>query len=112
VPPVRADAGRLRQVLLNLLDNAARASSPGTAVTLRGAAAGGGRVAIEVADRGKGIAPSDLARIFEPFYTTRPDGTGLGLAIVQKIVRAHAGDVVVRSTPGEGSSFTVLLPAA
>jgi signal transduction histidine kinase len=80
-------------------------------VLLRGAAAEGGRVAIEVADRGRGISATDLPRIFEPFYTTRGDGTGLGLAIVQKIVRAHSGDVVVRSTPGQGSSFTVLLPA-
>jgi signal transduction histidine kinase len=112
LPPVRADAQRLRQVLLNLLDNAAKASQPGSAVVLRGAAADGGRVAIEIADRGKGISPLDLPRIFEPFYTTRPDGTGLGLAIVQKIVRAHSGDVVVRSAPGQGSSFTVLLPAA
>jgi signal transduction histidine kinase len=111
LPPVRADAQRLRQVLLNLLDNAAKASAPGAAVVLRGASADGGRVAIEVADQGKGIAASDLPRIFEPFYTTRPDGTGLGLAIVQKLVRAHAGDVVVRSSPGQGSSFTVLLPA-
>ena len=112
LPPVRADALRLRQVLLNLLDNAAKASQPGAAVVLRSAAAEGGRVAIEIADRGKGISPLDLPRIFEPFYTTRPDGTGLGLAIVQKIVRAHSGDVLVRSTPGQGSSFTVLLPAA
>jgi signal transduction histidine kinase len=111
LPPVRADAQRIRQVLLNLLDNAAKASQPGAAVVLRSAAADGGRVAIEVADRGRGIAATDLPRIFEPFYTTRPDGTGLGLAIVQKIVRAHSGDVLVRSIPGQGSSFTVLLPA-
>jgi signal transduction histidine kinase len=111
-PGVRADPGRLRQVLQNLLDNAVQASPPGAEVVLRGAAATGGRVAIEIADRGKGIAEADLPRIFEPFYTTRADGTGLGLAIVQKIVRAHDGDVLVRSTPGEGTSFTVLLPAS
>jgi signal transduction histidine kinase len=111
-PAVLADGARIRQVLLNLLDNAANASARGSAVTLRTAATGDGRVALEVADRGKGIEPADLPRIFEPFYTTRPDGTGLGLAIVQKLVRAHQGEVTVRSTPGQGATFTVLLPAA
>jgi signal transduction histidine kinase len=112
LPPVRADAQRLRQVLLNLLDNAAKASSRGAAVTLRGSAAEGGRVTVEVADQGRGIEAGDLPKIFEPFFTTRADGTGLGLAIVQKLVRAHAGEVVVRSSPGKGSTFTVVLPAA
>jgi signal transduction histidine kinase len=111
-PPVVADAHRMRQVLVNLLDNAARASSRGAEVVLRTAVADDGRVALEVRDRGKGIEPADLPRIFEPFFTTRPDGTGLGLAIVHKLVRAHHGEIQVRSTPGEGSTFTVLLPAA
>ena len=71
-----------------------------------------GQVAIDVVDHGSGIQPADLPRIFEPFFTTRPDGTGLGLAIVQKVVRAHGGDVRVRSMPGGGSTFTVMLPAA
>jgi signal transduction histidine kinase len=109
---VLADGQRMRQVLLNLLDNAARASSRGDAVTLRTAVADDGRIALEVVDAGTGIEPADLPRIFEPFFTTRSDGTGLGLAIVQKIVRAHEGDISVRSTPGRGSTFTVLLPAA
>jgi signal transduction histidine kinase len=109
--PVRGDAHRLRQVFLNLLDNAAKASTPGSEVTLRGARAAGGLVSLEVADRGKGIERADLERIFEPFYTTRPDGTGLGLAIVRKLVRAHRGEVQVRSAPGQGATFTVLLPA-
>ena len=111
-PAVLADGPRIRQVLLNLLDNAARASTRGSAVTLRTATAPDGRVALEVRDRGKGIEAADLARIFEPFFTTRPDGTGLGLAIVQKLVRAHQGEVTVRSTPGQGATFTVLLPQA
>ena len=112
LPPVRADAQRLRQVLLNLLDNAAKASQPGAAVVLRSAAAEGGPGGDRDRRSRQGDLAADLPRIFEPFYTTRPDGTGLGLAIVQKIVRAHGGDVLVRSTPGQGSSFTVLLPAA
>jgi signal transduction histidine kinase len=72
----------------------------------------GEKVAIDVVDHGSGIAAADLARIFEPFFTTRPDGTGLGLAICQKVVRGHGGDIVVRSRPTEGSTFTVVLPAA
>jgi signal transduction histidine kinase len=65
-----------------------------------------------VIDRGHGIAAADLPRIFEPFFTTRPDGTGLGLAIGQKIVRGHGGELVVRSQPGEGSTFSIVLPLA
>jgi signal transduction histidine kinase len=108
---VTGDPQRLRQVLVNLVGNAAEASQPGAEVTIRAKTADS-RVAIEVEDHGRGIGAADLARIFEPFFTTRPDGTGLGLAICHKVVRAHGGDIVVRSTPGEGSTFTVLLPAA
>jgi signal transduction histidine kinase len=105
------DAERIRQVLLNLLDNAAKASPDGASITLR-TRSQGEKVAIEVSDHGRGIDADSLPRIFEPFYTTRPDGTGLGLAIVHKLVRAHQGEIQVRSTPGQGSTFTVLLPAA
>ncbi|MDB4960231.1 MAG: Sensor histidine kinase [Myxococcales bacterium] len=109
---IHGDPQRLRQVLANLVGNAADASKPGAHVTLRAASANDGQIAIEVEDRGRGIGADDLARIFEPFFTTRPDGTGLGLAICHKVVRAHGGDIRVRSTVGEGSTFTVMLPAA
>jgi signal transduction histidine kinase len=65
-----------------------------------------------VEDSGPGVPPELRPRIFEPFFTTRPDGTGLGLAICHKVVRAHGGDIQVRSIVGEGSTFTILLPAA
>ncbi len=107
---VQGDRQQLRQVLVNLVDNAADASPPGSEVTVR-ATASDARVAIEVVDHGRGIRADDLPRIFEPFFTTRPDGTGLGLAICHKVVRAHGGDIQVRSTQGGGSTFTVLLPA-
>ncbi len=110
VPAVSIDSRRLRQVIWNLLDNAAKASPSGATIELR-TRADGGRVAIDVVDTGAGIAPGDLGRIFEPFFTTRPDGTGLGLAICQKVVRAHAGEIQVQSVPAAGSTFTVLLPA-
>ncbi len=109
---VHGDPQRLRQVLVNLVGNAADASKPGAEVTLRATPANDGQVAIEVEDRGRGIGAEDLPRIFDPFFTTRPDGTGLGLAICHKVVRAHGGDIRVRSTVGEGSTFTVVLPAA
>lgn len=108
---VHGDRQRLRQVLVNLVGNAADASKPGSEVTVR-ALADTEAISIEVEDRGRGIASDDLPRIFEPFFTTRPDGTGLGLAICHKVVRAHGGDIRVRSTPGRGSIFTVVLPAA
>ena len=114
--PVHGDPQRLRQALVNLLGNAADASTPGTTVTVRASiassAADASQIAIEVEDRGRGIHADDLPRIFEPFFTTRPDGTGLGLAICHKVVRAHGGDIQVRSAVGVGSTFTILLPAA
>ena len=108
---VHGDPQRLRQALTNLVDNAANASRPGAEVTLRASATDDHHVAIEVEDHGRGIGADDLVRIFEPFFTTRPDGTGLGLAIVHKVVRAHGGDITVRSTLGTGSTFTITLPA-
>ncbi|MBX3227822.1 MAG: hypothetical protein KIT84_15805 [Labilithrix sp.] len=111
-PLARGDALRLRQVIENLVTNAAAASPEGARVEIRTRREDDGRVALEVADEGKGIAPEDLPRIFEPFYTTRPDGTGLGLAICDKLVRAHGGEIRVDAAPGRGATFTVLLPAA
>lgn len=110
-PSVHGDPQRLRQVLINLVGNAAEASQPGAEVTVHTTMAQS-RVAIAVEDHGRGIAADDLPRIFEPFFTTRPDGTGLGLAICHKVVRAHGGDIHVQSTVGAGSTFTILLPAA
>ena len=111
VPAIAIDAPRVRQVVWNLLDNAAKASPAGATIALH-TRRDGDRVAIDVIDHGAGIAAADLPRIFEPFFTTRPDGTGLGLAICQKVVRGHGGEIVVRSQPGQGSTFSVVLPAA
>jgi signal transduction histidine kinase len=111
LPASLCDPQRIEQVLWNLLDNAARATERGGMITLR-TRRDGGRVAVEVADTGRGIETADLPRIFDPFFTTRADGTGLGLAICQKLVRAHAGEIQVRSAPERGTTFTVLLPAA
>lgn len=112
LPLVYADPQRLSQVLVNLIDNAADASPSGGAVLIVTRTGPGATVAVEVRDGGRGISPEHLPRIFEPFFTTRADGTGLGLAIVHKVVKAHGGEIDVRSRPGEGTTFTVLLPAA
>jgi PAS domain S-box-containing protein len=118
VPPVLANEHRLGQALLNLLVNAAQAIPPGDpdrhVVQATTALAEDGRVAVEIADTGAGIPASALPHIFDPFFTTRPvgTGTGLGLAIVHGIVTDLGGEIRVRSEPGHGSIFTVLLPPA
>jgi PAS domain S-box-containing protein len=108
---VGVDARRMRTALVNLLDNAADASPSGTCVELSAALGEDGRVCIRVEDHGRGIDEANLEKVFEPFFTTRPDGTGLGLAIARKVVRAHGGELDVRSTVGEGTTFTIALAA-
>jgi two-component system, OmpR family, sensor kinase len=102
----------LKQVLLILVDNAFKHTSPGATLTLSAAAADG-RVAITVRDTGRGIAPDMLPHIFERFYrgeTSRSgDGTGLGLAIAKELMETQGGDIAVQSRLGEGSAFTVTL---
>jgi two-component system, OmpR family, phosphate regulon sensor histidine kinase PhoR len=115
LPAVRGEAGRLAQVFTNLLHNAIKFSVAGSAVEV-GLREDGGEVIAWVADHGIGIDASDQPRIFERFYKadrtrTRGGGTGLGLAIVRHIVGGHGGLVEVVSEPGEGSTFTVRLPA-
>jgi two-component system NtrC family sensor kinase len=117
LPPVPADAVGLRQVLLNLLTNAIDAAGAGGTVTVRATVlAGNGRAGacleLAVADTGPGLRADDVARVFEPFYTTKAPGrgTGLGLAIVDHVVRAHGGEVVVDSPPGGGTVMRVRLP--
>ena len=107
--PVLADADMLQQVLLNLLLNALEASRPGGTVTLRLYPAGGG-LCLEVHDRGCGIPPENLSKIFNPFFTTREKGTGLGLANAHRIVEMHGGSLTVSSSPEAGTTFRLSLP--
>jgi signal transduction histidine kinase len=111
LPPLRADADRIMQVAINLLANAAKFAPEGSGqVRLRlvGVAAGQG---FEVADNGPGISPTDQAVIFERFRQARPAaGSGLGLAISRAIVSGHGGTLSLRSPPGEGAAFRVVLP--
>jgi len=109
IPPFPFDAELLERVFFNLVLNAAQATAPGGAVTVKTRAAGG-TVEISVIDRGAGIDAQHLDGIFNPFFTTKPQGVGLGLAIVSKIVDEHGGKIAVESEPGKGSIFRVLLP--
>ncbi len=115
--PVRADPDRLKQVILNLVDNALRYTPPAGTVRLSAAADQPGHtVRIQVQDTGPGIAPDHLLHIFDRFYRgdpsrTRASGnTGLGLAIARGIVEAHHGTIEVQSVPGMGACFTITLP--
>jgi signal transduction histidine kinase len=105
------DAELMERVFYNLLLNAAQATPPGGAVTVKTRVADGG-AEVSVIDRGAGIAPKDLESIFNPFFTTKAEGVGLGLAIVSKIVDEHGGKIAVESEAGKGSVFRVYLPAA
>jgi len=109
IPPFPFDAELMERVIYNLVVNAAQASPPGGAVTVKTRAAGG-TVEIAVIDRGQGIDPKNIGSIFNPFFTTKASGVGLGLAIVSKIVDEHGGKIAVESEPGRGSVFRVLLP--
>jgi two-component system, NtrC family, sensor histidine kinase HydH len=103
------DADLMERVFFNLLLNAAQATPPGGAITIKTRLAGD-TAEIAVIDRGSGIAPKDLESIFNPFFTTKPEGVGLGLAIVAKIVDEHGGKMAVESEPNKGSVFHVHLP--
>ena len=112
-----ADRARLEQILLNLVTNAIKYNEPGGSVTVRHFQAGG-RAILEVTDTGLGIPPEHTESIFEPFtqlgrsLTSSHEGTGLGLAISRDLARGMKGDLTVRSTIGEGSTFALALPTA
>jgi two-component system NtrC family sensor kinase len=114
VPEVHASETGLQQVFFGLLANAAQAlkDSPQPKIRVSTHLQEDGRVAVEVQDNGKGIAPEHLNRIFEPFFTTKRVGssTGLGLSVCYGIVTGLGGDITVDSAPGQGATFRVLLP--
>jgi signal transduction histidine kinase len=126
VVEVQADAGQIRQVLLNLMLNALEASSEGDVVLVRMDAAlsedhdsrageagnGPAWMTIELADRGCGLPAEIGERIFEPFVSTKEGGTGLGLPICRRIVEDHGGDIRARNREGGGAVFTIRLPVA
>jgi two-component system, NtrC family, nitrogen regulation sensor histidine kinase NtrY len=117
LPPVWADGAQIRQVIHNLVQNAqdslgnARAGAMSPAIEVRTELAGD-RVRLAVSDNGGGFPEELMARIFEPYVTTKPRGTGLGLAIVKKIIDEHQGSVAIENRPSRGASVSVLLPLA
>lgn len=111
VPAAQFDEGQIRQALLNLVRNAAEAMPGGGHVWLR-TRSEGGAVVVEVADDGPGIPAELRERLFDPFVSTKQGGTGLGLALTHQIVKDHGGAIRVSSTPGQGATFTLELPAS
>ena len=123
-PGTLIDADQIQQVFLNIIINAIQAMPAGGLLSisiaekarneiddeLRGFQGEGRLLAIRFEDSGKGIAPEDLAYIFEPFFTKKSKGTGLGLSISQKIIQEHGGEIAVKSSLGKGSVFTIYLP--
>ena len=118
LPPVELDRTRMRQVVVNLIENALQHTPRGGTVRVEAERAGPDAVAFTVSDTGAGIPADELDRIFDQFYRVDPSrnratgGVGLGLTIVKRLVEAHGGRLSVSSTPGEGTSFRVELPAA
>jgi len=111
LPAVVADPQQIHQVLFNLMQNGIQAMESGGLLTIS-AEQSEDHVAIHISDTGPGISEADLARIFQPFFTTKHIGTGLGLSIVRRILNAHHGRCEVSSRQGEGSTFSIFLPAA
>ncbi len=106
---LEGDREKLHQMILNIVLNALQASHSGGTLAVN-MTVHGQWAKLVFADHGEGISPSDLERVFEPFYTTRASGSGLGLAIVKSIVDAHGGVIDIASTPNEGTIVTVKIP--
>jgi signal transduction histidine kinase len=112
VPAINADQGMMQQALLNLALNACQAMPDGGTLRLACRAASRGRVEIDVEDTGVGIAPENLQKIFDLYFTTKEKGSGIGLSMVYRTVQLHDGEVEVQSTPGRGTRFRLVLPQA
>jgi len=111
IPAINADAGQMRQVIINLIINACEAMPDGGRLQI-GTRLVDGFVEIRIADTGQGIAPEDLSKVLEPFFTTKEKGTGLGLSVVYGIVEQHGGTFTIESEAGVATVATIRLPAA
>ncbi len=111
---IHGDQDRLIQLMLNLVLNALHAMPEGGVLTVRAARDGHDHIKLAIGDTGHGISPELLPKIFEPFVTTKApgQGTGLGLTVANGIVKEHHGSISVDSTPGKGTTFTILFPIA
>jgi len=109
LPPLWVDQELLRNCILNFVNNSAQAMPGGGTITL-GASLEPEQIRLTFSDQGCGIKPDDIAKIFQPYFTTKDVGIGLGLAITERIIKEHGGEILVESSPGQGTTFTVLLP--
>jgi signal transduction histidine kinase len=110
-PLLQLDREQIKQAFYNICRNAFQAMKAGGILRIE-TSVDPTHVSVVFADTGGGIAPENITRIFEPYFTTKPDGNGLGLLIVRRIVRAHGGEVVLESSPGRGLTLTIKLPRA
>ena len=112
LPALQADPDQIQAMIINLLSNAADAMPEGGNITLGTRMEGATQILFEIQDEGPGLTAEDQAKLFTPFYTTKPvgKGTGLGLSIVYGIIKMHRGQIEVDSQPGKGTVFTVTLP--
>jgi len=111
VPVIQADQDKLNQVFLNLFLNSIQAMEHGGGLDIQ-VASEGGNVTFTVKDNGCGVNKEDLPRIFDPYFTTKPEGTGLGLAMSVKIIEEHGGTITFQSEPDKGATVVVILPAS
>jgi len=113
--PARVDPQQVRQAIWNLCINAVQAMPEGGELRVGGRVVPGSgppRLQLWISDTGQGIAETDLPQIFEPFFSTKAEGSGIGLALVYRVVQDHGGQIEVRSQPGAGTSFMLILPSA
>ncbi|WP_413733402.1 two-component system sensor histidine kinase AtoS [Sodalis sp. RH21] len=110
VPEIEADAGLLKQVMLNLMINAVQAIPARGDVTISTGLQKPNKIRIQITDTGIGMSPETRKKIFTPFFTTKPSGTGLGLSIAQRIINDHAGDIMIDSELQQGTTVTLILP--
>ncbi len=110
IPPVQADEGQLKQAFYNIIKNAIQSMPHGGTLNISCERNGEGETVIEFSDTGKGIAPEDMSRIFNAYFTTKASGNGLGLMIVERIIRQHGARLSIESVKGKGTRFTVVFP--
>jgi signal transduction histidine kinase len=109
LPGIEGDPVQLRQVFVNLLENAVHAAAPAGTVVVRGRRVDGG-IEVDVEDSGRGVDPAARRHLFEPLVTTKEHGIGLGLALAKQIAERHGGSIGYSDRPGGGARFTVRLP--
>ena len=111
LPSIEMDRDQIKQAFYNVIRNALQAMKTGGILRIRSGADETHQF-VSFSDTGGGIAPENISRVFEPYFTTKSDGSGLGLLIVRRIVRAHGGEVIIESQRNRGLTLTIRLPRA